>query len=141
LFSAPGSNVIGGLNGAIESRPGFCQGPFSEISEAELEPQIPPHAEDNDFRVEMAALEKIIHAEHPVARPQKGKDVPANMRCFSRLHQNPTLWLHPGVAPSRWLPKTPAWKERISESPSKIVACNTKRTPHKLSRQMSRVVH
>jgi len=35
-----------------------------EIPEAELEPEIPAHTEDNDFPVEMAAFEKIINAQH-----------------------------------------------------------------------------
>jgi hypothetical protein len=33
---------------------------FHKISKAELEPQIPAHAEDNDLPVELTALEKII---------------------------------------------------------------------------------
>jgi hypothetical protein len=38
---------------------------FREILKAELEPQIPADAEDDDLPVEMAALEKIINAQHP----------------------------------------------------------------------------
>ena len=41
-----------------------------EISQAELEPEIPAHAENNDLSVEMAAFEKIINAQHPGPRPQ-----------------------------------------------------------------------
>jgi hypothetical protein len=33
---------------------------FYEVSKAELEPQIPAHAENDDLPVEMTALEKII---------------------------------------------------------------------------------
>src|SRR5208283_3198489 len=44
---------------------------FHKISKAELEPQIPAHAEDNDLPVELTALEKIIHAQHPSSLPQK----------------------------------------------------------------------
>jgi hypothetical protein len=36
---------------------------FDEVSKAELVAQIPAHAEDNDLPVEMAAFEKIIHAQ------------------------------------------------------------------------------
>jgi hypothetical protein len=38
--------------------------PSHEIPKAELEPEIPTHAEDDDFPVEMAAFEKIIYALH-----------------------------------------------------------------------------
>jgi hypothetical protein len=44
---------------------------FHKISKAELEPQIPAHAKDNDLPVELTALEKIIHAQHPSSLPQK----------------------------------------------------------------------
>ena len=44
---------------------------FHEISKAQLEPQIPAHAEDDDLPVEMAALEKIIHAQHLGSLPPK----------------------------------------------------------------------
>ena len=39
-------------------------------------------------------------------------------------------------------PKPSCWNEKGSnETQSEIAACNTKRTPHKISRQMSRVLH
>jgi hypothetical protein len=39
-------------------------------------------------------------------------------------------------------PKPSCCNEKGPNEPqSKIVACNTKRTPHKLNRQMSRVLH
>jgi len=44
---------------------------FHEISKAELEPQIPADAEDDDFPVKMAALEKISNAQHSGSLPQK----------------------------------------------------------------------
>jgi hypothetical protein len=44
---------------------------FHDISKAEFEPEIPAYAQDDDLPVEMAVLEKIIHAQHPGARPQK----------------------------------------------------------------------
>ena len=49
---------------------------FHEISKAELEPEKPAYAEDNDLLVEMAAFEKIINARHfgwlpPKARSQQ----------------------------------------------------------------------
>jgi hypothetical protein len=44
---------------------------FHEISKAELEPQIPADAGDDDLPVEMAALEKIINAQHPGSLPPK----------------------------------------------------------------------
>jgi hypothetical protein len=47
-----------------------------EVSKAELEPQIPAHAEDNDLAVEMAALEKIINAQHPGSGPQQANSQP-----------------------------------------------------------------
>jgi hypothetical protein len=37
-----------------------CLARASFPREAELEPEIPPDAEDDDLQVEMAALEKII---------------------------------------------------------------------------------
>jgi hypothetical protein len=45
---------------------------FHEIAKAELEPEIPPDAEDDDLRVEMAALEKILNVQHSGSRPPKG---------------------------------------------------------------------
>ena len=44
---------------------------FHEISKAELEPQIPADAEDDDLPVKMAALEKISNAQHSGSLPQK----------------------------------------------------------------------
>jgi hypothetical protein len=44
---------------------------FHEISKAVLEPKIPSDAKDDDFPVEMAALEKVIHVQRPGSRPQK----------------------------------------------------------------------
>jgi hypothetical protein len=39
-------------------------------------------------------------------------------------------------------PKPSCWNEKGSnETQSEIAACNTKRTPHKISRQVSRVLH
>ena len=35
---------------------------LDEVAKAEFVPEIPAHAEDDDLSVEMAALEKIIHA-------------------------------------------------------------------------------
>jgi hypothetical protein len=43
------------------------------ISKAELEPEIPAHAEDDDFLVEMAAFEKIINARHFGWLPPKAR--------------------------------------------------------------------
>src|SRR5208282_4016566 len=45
---------------------------FHEIAKAELEPEIPPDAEDDDLEVEMAALEKILNVQHSGSRPPKG---------------------------------------------------------------------
>jgi len=42
---------------------------FHEISKAQLEPQIPAHAEDDDLPVEMAAFEKILNVQHSGSRP------------------------------------------------------------------------
>ena len=44
---------------------------FHEIAKAELEPEIPPDAEDDDFSVEMAAFEKILNVQHSGSRPPK----------------------------------------------------------------------
>jgi hypothetical protein len=44
---------------------------FHEVANAELEPEIPPDAKDDDLPVEMAALEKVIHVRHPERCPQK----------------------------------------------------------------------
>ena len=44
---------------------------FHKIAKAELEPKIPPDAEDNDLPVKMAAFEKIINAQHPGSFPLK----------------------------------------------------------------------
>ncbi len=38
---------------------------FHQISKAEFEPQILADAEDDDLPVEIAALERIINAQHP----------------------------------------------------------------------------
>jgi hypothetical protein len=35
---------------------------FHEIPKVEFEPQVPPHAKDDDLLVEMVAFEKIINA-------------------------------------------------------------------------------
>jgi hypothetical protein len=59
---------------------------FHEISKAELEPKIPGNAKDDDLTVEMAAFEKIIHAQH-LGGTAKG-DFPANMPQFRRVHHN-----------------------------------------------------
>ena len=40
----------------------------TRISETELEPQIPAHAQDDNFPLEMATLEKFINALHKNAR-------------------------------------------------------------------------
>ena len=45
---------------------------FHEIAKAELEPEIPAHAEDDDLPVEMAAFEKIINAQHAGSAPSPG---------------------------------------------------------------------
>jgi hypothetical protein len=38
---------------------------FDEISEAQFEPEIPTHTENNDFPIEMAALEELVNSPHP----------------------------------------------------------------------------
>jgi hypothetical protein len=42
---------------------------FHEISKGGLEPEIPAHAEDDDLAAEMAALERIINAQHAGPAP------------------------------------------------------------------------
>ncbi len=37
---------------------------LDQVSETQLEPQIPPHAEDDDLPVEMAASEEIFNTQH-----------------------------------------------------------------------------
>src|SRR5271166_5447124 len=44
---------------------------FHEIPKAELEPEIPSDAEDDDLPVEMAAFEKSIYAQHPGPGPRE----------------------------------------------------------------------
>ena len=60
---------------------------FHQISKAEFEPQIPADAEDDDIPVEMAAFEKIIHAQHLRFTLSKG-EFAADMPRFSHLHQS-----------------------------------------------------
>jgi hypothetical protein len=50
-----------------------------EIAKAELETQIPPHTEDDDLSVEMAAFEKIIYVQHLSSRS------PPFRSCFIRI--------------------------------------------------------
>ena len=45
---------------------------FHEIAKAELEPELPPDAEDADLAVEMAAFEKILNVQHSGSRLPKG---------------------------------------------------------------------
>jgi hypothetical protein len=52
-----------------------------------LEPQIPAHAENDDFPVKMAALEKFINAQHAGSGPLMARS-PANMPRFRYLHQS-----------------------------------------------------
>ncbi len=63
------------LEPAHDHRMSQCYAPlshhFHEISKAELEPEIPAYAQDDDLPVEMAAFEKIIHVQQPGTRPQK----------------------------------------------------------------------
>jgi hypothetical protein len=58
-----------------------------EISKTKLEPQIPAHAEDDDFPVKMAALEKFINAQHAGSGPLMARS-PANMPRFRYLYQS-----------------------------------------------------
>ena len=55
IFSQVDDRGVSQINSALGHH-------FHKISKAELEPQIPAHAEDNDLPVELTALEKIIHA-------------------------------------------------------------------------------
>ena len=52
-----------------------------KISKTELEPEIPAQAEDNDVPVELAALEKIIHAQHPSSLPPNSPKVSSRGIC------------------------------------------------------------
>jgi hypothetical protein len=37
---------------------------LDEISEAQFEPEIPTHTENNDLPIEMAALEELVNSQH-----------------------------------------------------------------------------
>ena len=57
IFSQVDDRRMGQRNPAFDHH-------FHEIAKAELEPEIPAHAEDDDLPIEMAAFEKIINAQH-----------------------------------------------------------------------------
>jgi hypothetical protein len=54
---------------------------FHEIPKVEFEPQVPPHAKDDDLLVEMVAFEKIINALH-AGQLRRRANLPPNMHCF-----------------------------------------------------------
>jgi hypothetical protein len=73
-----------------------------QFSETELEPQIPAHAQDDNFPLKMANLEKFINALHKNAR---SLTAPLRAICplLRKLHQSPDieyqkLQFSPGVA-------------------------------------------
>lgn len=60
---------------------------FHEIPKAEFEPQVPPHAEDDDLPVEMAASKKIIYSRH-AAQLRRVASLPENIHRLRSLDQN-----------------------------------------------------
>ena len=61
---------------------------LDQVPGTQLETQIPPDAEDNDFLIEMSSFEQIISARRMrIHRLWQGNDV------FSVLHQNPMIYV------------------------------------------------
>src|SRR5262249_40535234 len=57
---------------------------LDQIPGTQLETQVPPHAEDNDFAIEVSSFEQI-HS----SRPSGHSPIMAGNDIFSVLHQNP----------------------------------------------------
>ena len=61
---------------------------LDQIPGTQLETQVPPHAEDNDFAIEVSSF-KQIHSGQPSAHSL----IMAGQRRFQRLHQNHSKYL------------------------------------------------
>ena len=61
---------------------------LDEITKAELVAQIPPHTEDDDLPIEVAAFEEFVHAQHASQLHQelRGREIcPASDLCTTTL--------------------------------------------------------
>src|SRR5208337_3890761 len=78
-----------------------------EIAKAELEPEIPPDAEDDDIAVEMAAFEKVLNVQHSGSRPPKGcsRQICRPFAVYTRTGRSTSrhhfVCLYVGFTPSR----------------------------------------
>ena len=52
-------------DGGVNQRKAALRHHLHQIAVAEFEPQLPPHAQDDDLPVEMAALEQLIQTQEP----------------------------------------------------------------------------
>ena len=52
-------------DGGVSQRKAALRHHLHQIAVAELEPQVPPHAQDDDLPVEVAALEQLIQCQEP----------------------------------------------------------------------------
>ena len=61
---------------------------LDEVSKAELVAQIPAHAEDNDFTIEVATFEEFVHVRQ-ARRVHRSTNLPGTMPRSCGLHQSP----------------------------------------------------
>jgi hypothetical protein len=60
---------------------------LDEVSKTRLEPQIPPHKENDDLPVEMAPSEELVDTQHMGSDPLASASQ-SNMPRFRYLHQS-----------------------------------------------------
>ena len=61
-----------------------------EITKAEFVAQIPTHAEDDYFAIEMAAFEEFVHVEH-LRQLYRSNNLPASYAAFTQFAPEPFL--------------------------------------------------
>ncbi|HSZ89077.1 MAG TPA: hypothetical protein VK822_06835 [Acetobacteraceae bacterium] len=76
-------------NGGVGHRQAALGHHLHQIPEAELEAQVPPHAQDDDLAIKVPTIKQLVHARKPGHRTALNSPVGCEATTAGNLHQSP----------------------------------------------------